>query len=125
MESTWTISTVGIIMALGGLGFIAIFFALIGGFFKRSAQRKQKKEALEVSPFKSNGVVKESEEKENANSVKISTLDDEEIVAVIGAALTAYMPTNGHIVSVKRVGRKSNDLWRLHSAQNVWRIKRK
>ena len=127
MEKTWTVSIVGIIVALGGLGFIAIFFAIVGHFFKRSSQKKQKKRSPKVTSFASSSVIEAPTEKKNSSFVEtVNKFDeDEEIVAVIGAALAAYTSTRGNIVSIKCVKRKPNNLWRLHSAQNVWRIKRK
>lgn len=127
MEKMWTVSIVGIIMALGGLGFIAIFFAIVGHFFKRSSQKKQRKGSSKVTSSTSSSVIEASTEKKNSNFVETMNKfdEDEEIVAVISAALAACTPTRGNIMSIKRVERKANNLWRLHNAQNVWRIKRK
>ncbi len=126
MERTWTVSIVGIIVALGGLGLIAVFFAIVGHFFKKSSQKRQKKETPKVASTTSSSVAETSEKKSTVLTKTMNEFDeDEEIVAVISAALTAYTPVKGKVVSIKRVERKANNLWRLHNAQNVWRIKRK
>ncbi len=126
MERTWTVSIVGIIVALGGLGLIAIFFAIVGHFFKKNSQKRQKKETPKAASTTSSSVTKTPEKKSADLTKTMNEFDeDEETVAVISAALTAYMPVKGKVVSIKRVERKANNLWRLHSAQNVWRIKRK
>ncbi len=126
MEKTWTVSLVGIIMALGGLGLIATFFAIVGHFFDKSARKKRRKGSPKATPPKSGSVIETPVEKKVNDLVKTNGgFEDEEIVAVISSALAAYAPVKRNVVSIKRVEKKANNLWRLHSAQNVWRIKKK
>lgn len=128
MSETWNISLVGITFALGGLGLIAVFFAIVGHFFKKNADRKKTSKSA-FSPTIIGGeknIQKRSSDIQHAVK-KGENVEEEEIVAAISAAIMAYAPAGGKIVSVKRVSEERKDtrhLWRLHNAQTTWRIRK-
>ena len=128
MEKTWTISIVGIIVALGGLGFIAIFFAIVGHFFHKNSKKKAEKNASAAKKAVPRGEERKapSTYTEKAENVKISETD--EVVAVISAAIASFegekMPK---ILSIRSVDndRAPRNMWRFHNPQKIWRINKR
>ncbi len=133
MEKTWTISIVGIIVALGGLGFIAVFFAIVGHFFHKNAQKK----ATSVATNATNTVKKDKKIPEkavkgdkNVQSVSIqnSVDDSEELIAILSAAIASFEGVKDvKVISARRIDEsKPRSMWRFHNPQVTWRtVKRK
>ncbi len=130
MNETWNISLVGITFALGGLGLIAAFFAIVGHFFKKNAEQKKISKSASSLTITDKG--KDIQEKNN-KTIQYTVErgenieEEEEIVAAISAAIMTYAPAGGKIVSINRVNdekKGTKNLWRLHNAQTVWRIKK-
>jgi cytoskeletal protein RodZ len=134
VEKTWTISIVGIIVALGGLGFIAIFFAIVGHFFHKNRQKKNKMNVSSTQgnqrkiPQPSRKAEKNAREKLTAESSSAqvgieNNENDAEIVAVISAAIASF--ENGKvskILSITRIPENaSRSVWRFHNPQRIWR----
>ncbi|WP_456398633.1 OadG family protein [Mesoaciditoga sp.] len=132
MEKTWTISIVGIIVALGGLGFIAIFFAIVGHFFHKSAQKKAANAATKAtSSVKRDTKVPEKAVKgdKNVQSVPVqNSVDDSELIAVLSAAIASFEGVKAvKVISARRMDEsKPRSMWRFHNPQVTWRtVKRK
>ncbi len=127
MDNPGNVSLVGITFALGGLGLIATFFAIVGHYFKKSADKKKTPKRVPSSTtakernVNANHIVQPVVEKREDENVESET------VAAITAAVMAYASKGSKIVSIKRANeerKKNKSLWRLHKAQTTWRIKR-
>ncbi len=128
MEKAWTISIIGIIVALGGLGFIAIFFATIGHFFKKTNGNKKKQGTIQKSTTTLKRSASSSLEKKAQNAFLTQKSEDEEIVAVVAAALAAFGSKESRVLSVKHVEPRMirTNVWKFHETHFVWRtLKRK
>jgi len=125
VERTWTISIVGIIVALGGLGFIAIFFAIVGHFFTQNSKRKVEK-SVNKSKVNAPESAPTATMKNNVPQViptNVNVGEEDEIVAVISAAIASFGGDTPRILSVKKVGENMpRNLWRFHDTQRIWRI---
>ncbi len=125
MERAWTVSIIGIIVALGGLGFIAIFFAVVGYFFKKTDGKKKNRPTVQNSPTTLKRSASAPLEK---RTDVVSSENEEETVAAMAAALAAFGSSNARVISVKQTKQENARVsaWRFHESQKVWRtLKRK
>ncbi len=118
----WNISFVGVIFALGGLSLIAIFFSIIGHFFKVNADRNTKK----TIPTPPRSAPVETKKETVERIVEVREDDEAETVAAIMSAVYAYAPAGSKILSVKKIdnGGESKRVWRLRDPQMIWRTRK-
>ncbi|GEM_PF-2763888 len=128
MSETWNISLIGIVFAVGELGIIATFFAIVGHFFKRNSERKKNSKSLSSPAIveEKKIIQKKSVKDIQQTAEKVETIEEEEeLVAVMSAAIMAYAPMGGKIVSINHVNeekRVTSHSWRLHNPRTTWRI---